>query len=263
MAPDYDWQVAYELEEFRKDYGDPAGQLFTLEITYNATTYVYDAASNRIATVDPLGNRTTVAYYAANRPTSVTDPLNHTLSYGYDAVGNRTSVTDALNHTTTSVYDALNRLATDQNVFGQVLTYSYDPANRLTLRQDSLGGVGMDDRETVNQPIVVQDVDTTPIRQGWNDQVGELLELGGRVERRRQERTGLSEEMPSHLGLLTGRNVAGNLRGPDDPASTIPDRRDGEGDIQASAIFVQPLSFVMIDALPTLQAFEQMWKIIN
>ena len=39
--PDCDWQIAYELEEFRKDYGDPAGQLFTLEITCNATTYVY------------------------------------------------------------------------------------------------------------------------------------------------------------------------------------------------------------------------------
>jgi hypothetical protein len=40
-APDHDWQITYELEESRKDYGDPAGQLFTLEITCNATTYVY------------------------------------------------------------------------------------------------------------------------------------------------------------------------------------------------------------------------------
>ena len=44
----------------------------------------------------------------------------------------------------------------------------------------------MDDRETVNLPVIVQDVDTTPVRQGWDDQVGELLELGVRVERRRQ-----------------------------------------------------------------------------
>jgi hypothetical protein len=39
--PDYDGQIAYQLEEFRKDYGDPAGLLFTFEITYNATTYIY------------------------------------------------------------------------------------------------------------------------------------------------------------------------------------------------------------------------------
>ena len=118
----------------------------------------------------------------------------------------------------------------------------------------------MDDRETVNLPVVVQDVDTTPIRQGWDDQVSELLELGGRVERRRQERAGLGEEVPGRLGLLACRDVAGNLRGPNDPTSTILDRRDGEGNIQSSAILVQPLGLVMVDAFPTLQAFEKMGK---
>jgi hypothetical protein len=38
---DYIGQIAYELDEFQKDYGDPAGQLFTFEVTCNATTYVY------------------------------------------------------------------------------------------------------------------------------------------------------------------------------------------------------------------------------
>ena len=121
----------------------------------------------------------------------------------------------------------------------------------------------MDDRETVNLPVIVQDVDTTPVRQGWDDQVSELLELGGRIERRRQERTGLGEEVLGHLGLLACRNVAGNLRGADDPASTIPDGRDGERDLEPGAIFVQPLGLVMVDAFPTLQAFEQMGKIIG
>src|SRR5215467_8999749 len=110
----------------------------------------------------------------------------------------------------------------------------------------------MDDGETMNLPVVVQDVDTTPVRQGWHDQVGELLELGGRVERRRQERAGLGEKVPRHLGLLACCDVAGNLRGPDDLASTIPDRRDGEGDIQSSAILAQPLGLVMVDAFPML-----------
>src|SRR5215468_10190047 len=121
----------------------------------------------------------------------------------------------------------------------------------------------MDDCETVNLPVIVQDIDTTPVRQGWDDQAGELLELVSRVERRRQERAGLSEEMPSRLSLPACRNVAGNLRGPDDPSSTIPDGRDSEGDIESGTILVQPLGLVMIDALPTLQAFEQMGKIIG
>ena len=75
----------------------------------------------------------------------------------------------------------------------------------------------MDDRETVNQPVVVQDVDTTPVRQGWDDQVSKLLELGGRVERRGQERASLGEKVPGRLGPFALRDVAGNLRGPDDP----------------------------------------------
>ena len=36
-----DGQIAYDLEEFCNDYGHPAGQLFTLEVTHNAVTYVY------------------------------------------------------------------------------------------------------------------------------------------------------------------------------------------------------------------------------
>jgi hypothetical protein len=40
-ASDYDGEIAYDLEEFCKDYGHPEGQLFTFEITCNSVTYVY------------------------------------------------------------------------------------------------------------------------------------------------------------------------------------------------------------------------------
>jgi hypothetical protein len=40
-ASDCDGQIAYDLEEFCKDYGHPSGKLFTLEITCNAVTYIY------------------------------------------------------------------------------------------------------------------------------------------------------------------------------------------------------------------------------
>ena len=36
-----DGSITYDLEEFREEYGDPIGQLFTFEVTYNATTYTY------------------------------------------------------------------------------------------------------------------------------------------------------------------------------------------------------------------------------
>ena len=37
----YDGQIAYNFEEFCKDYGHPAGQMFTFEVTHKAVTYVY------------------------------------------------------------------------------------------------------------------------------------------------------------------------------------------------------------------------------
>jgi hypothetical protein len=39
--PECDGQITYDLAEFCKNYGHPAGQLFTFEITYNGITYVY------------------------------------------------------------------------------------------------------------------------------------------------------------------------------------------------------------------------------
>ena len=38
---DTDGQIAYNLEEFCEEYGNPQGQLFTLEVTCDAMTYVY------------------------------------------------------------------------------------------------------------------------------------------------------------------------------------------------------------------------------
>jgi len=38
---DSDGQITYDLAEFCKDYGHPAGQVFTFEVTCDAVTYVY------------------------------------------------------------------------------------------------------------------------------------------------------------------------------------------------------------------------------
>jgi len=38
---DIDGQIAYDLEEFCKDYGHPRGQAYTFEVTCDAVTYVY------------------------------------------------------------------------------------------------------------------------------------------------------------------------------------------------------------------------------
>lgn len=38
---DVDGQIAYDLEEFCKDYGHPQGRSFTFEVTCDGVTYVY------------------------------------------------------------------------------------------------------------------------------------------------------------------------------------------------------------------------------
>ena len=38
---DFDGQISYDLKEFCNDYGDPRGRLFTIEVIYDAVTYVY------------------------------------------------------------------------------------------------------------------------------------------------------------------------------------------------------------------------------
>jgi hypothetical protein len=42
-------QIAYDLEEFCKDYGHPEGQLFTFEVTCHAITYVYARVAGTIS----------------------------------------------------------------------------------------------------------------------------------------------------------------------------------------------------------------------
>ena len=37
----YDGQITYDFKEFCDDYGHPAGQMFTFEVTHNSVTYVY------------------------------------------------------------------------------------------------------------------------------------------------------------------------------------------------------------------------------
>jgi hypothetical protein len=34
-------QISYDYDEFCKDYGHPAGRMFTFEVTHRAVTYVY------------------------------------------------------------------------------------------------------------------------------------------------------------------------------------------------------------------------------
>lgn len=47
---DLDGEISYDLAEFCKDYGHPAGHLFTFEVTCAAVTYVYASVAGIVRT---------------------------------------------------------------------------------------------------------------------------------------------------------------------------------------------------------------------
>jgi YD repeat-containing protein len=81
------------------------------------TKHYYDAAGNKIKTIDPNGKVWSYSYSAQGYLLTETDPERNTTRYGYDQLGNKISVTDPRGNgtdrqfTTWYLYDDLNRLS--------------------------------------------------------------------------------------------------------------------------------------------------------
>jgi hypothetical protein len=41
VSSEHDGRIAFDFEEFCKEFGHPAGRRFNFEVTHNAVTYVY------------------------------------------------------------------------------------------------------------------------------------------------------------------------------------------------------------------------------
>ena len=72
-------------------------------------TSVYDAASQRIGSIDALGNRNTSVFDAAGRQTGSINPLGYRSTTVYDAASEPVSSIDPLLNRTTTVFDAAGR----------------------------------------------------------------------------------------------------------------------------------------------------------
>ena len=70
----------------------------------HTTSHVYDAAGNRIETIEPLGAVSQFEYDEAGQRTAEIDPLGRRTEYDYDSRGNtrgqRTAMFDARGHRT-------------------------------------------------------------------------------------------------------------------------------------------------------------------
>jgi YD repeat-containing protein len=140
---------------------------------YN-TTYTYDGASERIASIsqsdgswvgftydstdaqakvvkvsqrsaDGVTRDTTIAYDGASRKTTVTDPLGHSTALAYDASGDLLSVVSpsiaGVSQTVSYTYDLLGRPLTATDAAGGKITYRYDAQGNLSYQRDAAGDV--------------------------------------------------------------------------------------------------------------------------
>ncbi|MGR9106365.1 MAG: MopE-related protein [Gammaproteobacteria bacterium] len=101
----------------------------------------YDAAGNRVATVDANGNRTTFSYNAAHQLTQIVAANGTKRVNRYDAQRRRIELEDEAGQKTQFAYDALSRLVKVTDATGAITTYSYDEADHTVSQTDALGNL--------------------------------------------------------------------------------------------------------------------------
>ncbi|MCL6590872.1 MAG: hypothetical protein K6U80_13090, partial [Firmicutes bacterium] len=103
------------------------------------TRNYYDAAGNKVKTIDANGREWVYEYSARGYLLSEKDPLGNETRYQYDAMGNKKSVTDPLNRTTCFEYDSLNRLVKTILPDGSFTRVEYDKAGNKVKEWDITG----------------------------------------------------------------------------------------------------------------------------
>ncbi len=106
------------LREYVRDPDTQAGATTPTAVRALAsqiTTYVYNAAGERIKMTDPEGNQWTYAYDLAGQLISSTDPDSGTTGMTYDVLGQVTTRTNANGQTLAYTYDALGRVTSLRN----------------------------------------------------------------------------------------------------------------------------------------------------
>ncbi len=111
------------------------------------TSYRYDAAGNRIATIDPRGFTTRFEYDAFNRLTAVVDAQGNRSRMVYDVAGQMVATVDALGRASYTLYDkrgrAIEQRQADPDGVGPGLApitrNRFDAAGRVVETIDALG----------------------------------------------------------------------------------------------------------------------------
>ena len=126
----YDPRGSY-VTEYQYDAANQ--RILTLDAAGGETRFAYDRVGNRTSVTDANGQTTTVSFDGLNRRTGSTNAAGQQITWAYDQLGNLLSVTNALGATRRS-YDQLNRLLEELDALNRRTAFSYDAVgNRLTL----------------------------------------------------------------------------------------------------------------------------------
>lgn len=152
INPNGKTQASYTYDAVGRLLSETDSEGYTLRYDYDAlnrltrTTYPDGTARVQVwdkldlqSVTNRLGQTTTYMYDAARNRISEANALGHTIRYGYDEAGRLTSLTDANGHTTTWIRDIQGRVIRKVYPDGGVYVYAYDKAGRLVSRTDPLG----------------------------------------------------------------------------------------------------------------------------
>jgi YD repeat-containing protein len=97
----------------------------------------YDAAGNRVETIDARGQATTYGYDALGRTIAITDANLHVTTFTYDPLGRRSRMQDARGSGTDYVYDKLGRQIATSDPLGNTTGYGYDVSGNRVVMTDA------------------------------------------------------------------------------------------------------------------------------
>ncbi|WP_218943453.1 hypothetical protein [Exilibacterium tricleocarpae] len=212
---------------------DGAGQLIReVDPEGGEFSYTYDAAGNRVASMDALGRQTTFAFDLNNQLISQIDPNGIETRFGYDVVGNQTSIERAANTTDASVtafvYDLNNRLVQQVNGLGNTeVAVTYDKADNRVSEVDANGNAVLSAYDLNNRTVSVRDGEgftTHYAYDGRGNQVS-ITDGRGNVEVRYYDNNDRMTYRVDRQGFVSGFEF------------------DPNGNVTRQTLFMQPVAY--------------------
>jgi RHS repeat-associated protein len=135
---------------------------------------VYDSASQRIATIDPLSNISTAVYSPNGSLVAVQNALGCITSYVLDGARQRICLVDANNERSSTSYDPRGLVSSTQDPLSAYTSFQFDAAGNTILRTDARNWPTSYTLDALNRTTQAVYIDGTRVTNSW-DAAGQPL----------------------------------------------------------------------------------------